>query len=155
MCRIIWIGTISNDMELLGMINLWYVLCIGWILVFWCINSYGNEKEWIGIHGAVKNWDFWYFRSQEPVPMWEEPGSWYKITGERILGFWEPVTPGEEPGSQFKICKINYFSSWEPVLSMGDSGSPYKIPGGVFLKNVGTGFSQGRTGYHCVELQNT
>src|ERR1044072_5469990 len=58
---------------------------------------------------VVKNWNFWCCRSQEPVPMWEEPGSWYKNQGSRNLGFWEPVTPGEEPGSEFKIYKENNF----------------------------------------------
>src|ERR1051325_7922252 len=81
------------------------------------IEWFRNGLSWIA--SCCQNCIFWFCRSQEPVSMWEESGSWYKNQGDGILGCWEPVTPGEEPGSQFKICKEtnnlggNQFPVWK------------------------------------------
>ena len=78
----------------------------------------------VGKHAAVKIESFWFCRSQEPVSMWEEPGSWYKKQRGTILTQWEPVTPREEPGSQLKIYKGKCIFLWEPVPSMEEPSSP-------------------------------
>ena len=118
------------------------------ILVFPMMGFVWVWVDWVIKEECCQKCRKWLFGTWEPVPSGEELGSTLKTFEKLKICTQEPVPAWEEPGSTLIFPEKWNFIFWEPVPYLEEPGSPYIFPGAWYFEIVGTGYSQGGTGFH-------